>query len=364
MVDIYLCVSFGYGPDAEVWAASITTERLLQLGEAANISLASEDEEVYTIESEIIFVGETDEGNNYAVATSDEPVSEESFREALIFSEWTLLSGEDALEVSALVDSSPPVAALHDLLLVVGDYKSKDKFGYPDKIEVWHRVIEPDDVSVPLFGEKFLSHIVLSNGEVDYEDTEEREDLILEDGADLTEIFQGELEVDFDTYPEIDEEPVVYLEEPQVELTAEGTPEEGYPVLSFYTAKTGYGVANIGVWAPSIEPYTDFDLIADGWEQLGPELFNALEFRLEERIDLASKTNLVLYYDEDGNRFINQYELTHPEDVTENQFDLIPIALQDFVEDVKAMKVDLENIDSVVGEWLSSDESTEEGKRD
>jgi hypothetical protein len=364
VVDIYLCVSFGYGPDAEVWAASITAERLLQLGEAASINLTSEDEEVYTIESEIIFVGETNEGNNYAVAASEDPISDENFREALIFSEWTLLSGEDAVEVSELIDSSPPVAALHDLLLVIGDYKSKDEFGYPDKIQVWHRLIEPDDVSVPLFGEKFLSHIVLSNGEVEYDDSEEGEDLILEEGTDLTEIFQREIEVNFDDYADMIEEPVVYLEEPQVELTTEGTPEKGYPVLSFYTAKTGYGVASIGVWAPNIEPYTDFDLIADGWEQLGPELFNALEFRLEERIDLASKTNLVLYYDEDGNRFISQYALTHPEEVSENQFDLIPIALQDFVEDVKAMNVELEDIDNVVGEWLSSEESAEEGKKD
>ena len=363
MVNIYLCVSFGYGEDAEVWAASITAERLLQLGEAANINLSSDNDEIFVIESEIVFVGETDEGNHYAIAASEDPIADENFREALLFSEWTLLSGEDALEVSTLIESSPPVAALHDLLLIVGDYKSKDEFGYPDKIQVWHRVIEPSDVSLPLFGEKFLSHVVLSNGEIEDEYGEEDgENLVLEEGVELSEIFTADFEVSLEEYANAGEEPMIYIEETQVELSEEGTPENGYPVLAFYTAKTDYGMASIGVWAPNIEPYTEFDLIADGWEQLGPELFNALEFRLEERIDLASKTNLVLYYDEDGSRFVSQYALTHPEEVTEDQFDLIPLALQDFAENVKSMKSELEDIDSVVGEWLSKDSSAEEDR--
>jgi hypothetical protein len=364
-MNTYLCVVFGYGDDAEVWAANITTDRYLSLGEAAKISLSSDNGDKLDVDGEIVHVGLTDEGNNYAIAVSESAVEDDEFREALSNSEWTLLGEEESEDVFDIVDTAPPVAALHDLLLVVGDYTATDEFGYPNGITVWHRVIEPNDVSVPLFGEKFYSHVILSNAEIE----PEIEELELEEGLSLEEVFNqmDTLEnapydggIDPDSLSDGSDEdlpsPTIYIEA-EVDLDIEGNPEDGYPVIAFYTAKVDYGVASIGVWAKNIEPYTEFDMIADGWELLGPELFNPLEFRLKERIDIAMQTLLTLSVDEDENRFVHEYALTKPEDITEAQFDLIPPALQDFVVGVKEISHEIDNIDNLMSEWISEDEN-------
>lgn len=365
MFSIYLCISFGYGDEAEVWAANITSERLLQLGEAATINLATESGKEISVASEIIFVGETEDGNNYAVAVSDQAIEDEAFRDALIFSEWSLLSGEEAEDVIDLVDFSPPVAALQDLLLVVGDYTSKDEFGYPDKIQVWHRVLEPSDVSVPLFGEKFFSHVLLSNQEFS-DEPYDSDRVTLEEGVSLSDLFEGDSKLRHNgEIPEesLDEDhTVIYVEEPPVDINEEGTPEGGYPVITFFTAKKDYGMASLGIWSPNMSPYTEFDLVADGWEQLGEESFNPIDFRLEERITLAMQTNLILSYDDEGNRFISQYSLQNPEAVTAEQFDLIPIALQEFAEGVREISNELDDIDNVIGEWMLEDSEEGTGK--
>lgn len=368
-MNTYLCVVFGYGDDAEVWAANIITDRYLNLGEAAKINLSSENGEQLDVDGEVVHVGLTDEGNNYAIAVSESAVEDDEFREALSNSEWTLLGEEESEDVFEIVDTAPPVAALHDLLLVVGDYKAVDEFGYPNGITVWHRVIEPNDVSVPLFGEKFYSHVILSNSELE----PEIEEFELEEGLSLEEVFNeidkledapyDGKEASVSSLIESDEDsnnPIIYLEA-EVDLDMEGNPEDGYPVLAFYTAKVDYGVASIGVWSKSIEPYTEFDMIADGWELLGPELFNPLEFRLQERIDIAMQTLLTLSVDEEENRFVHEYALTKPEDIVEGQFDLIPPTLQDFVTGVKEISHEIDNIDSLMGEWIVEDENN---KRD
>jgi hypothetical protein len=364
-MNTYLCVVFGYGEEAEVWAANITTDRYLNLGEAAKINLSSDSGDELSIDGEIVHVGLTDEGNNYAIAVAEDAIEEEDLREALLNSEWTLLEEPESEDVLDIVDTAPPVAALHDLLLIVGDYKAVDEFGYPNGITVWHRVIEPNDVSVPLFGEKFYSHVILSNAEIESE-VEEYE---LEEGVSLEEVFQEMDSLEDAPYDGEGKEakgeglsdgetpaPIIYLEA-EVDLDIEGNPEDGYPVLAFYTAKVDYGVASIGVLTKSIEPYTEFDMIADGWELLGPELFNPLEFRLKERIDIAMQTLLSLSVDEEENRFVHEYALTKPEEIVESQFDLIPPALQDFLVGVKEISQDIDNIDALMGEWVIEDEN-------
>jgi hypothetical protein len=365
-MNTYLCVVFGYGEEAEVWAANIVTDRYLNLGEAAKINLSSDTGEELSIDGEIIHVGLTEEGNNYAIAVAEEAIEDEELREALLNSEWTLLEEPESEDVFDIVDTAPPVAALHDLLLVVGDYKSVDEFGYPNAITVWHRVIEPDDVSVPLFGERFYSHIILSNAEIE----PQIEEYELEEGLSLEEVFEEMDTLEDAPYDgedksatsdeEQSEEPLIaptFYIEAEVSLDAEGNPEDGYPVVAFYTAKVDYGVASIGVWTKNIDPYTEFDMIADGWELLGPELFNPLEFRLKERIDIAMQTLLSLSVDEEENRFIHEYALTKPEEIVESQFDLIPPALQDFVVGVKEISQDIDNIDALMGEWVIEDEN-------
>jgi hypothetical protein len=391
MLNVYLCVSFGYEPDAEVWATSVEVPRELYLGDATNIKLVSEEtENVYIIECEVAHIGETDEGNEYAYAFNNEPIENLEVKELLETSGWTLLEREDADNVIDTIDAAPPVAATHDLILAVGDYTQLDESGYPSTVQMWHRIVEPSDVSVPLFGEKFFSHIIMSNNElsdgeeIDISDMsdEEVEELIEEiraNGVTLVNKSREEEDED-DPYFNPDEiiidkvsgeplehfiefidnnhdEPMRFYIEEQLTLEEEGSPEAGYPVLVFYTAKTGYGVASIGAWLKDLSEYTELDMIADGWELLGKDSLNLEEFRLKERIDIAKQTHLIMMFDDYDNRYVHEYSLSSPETVTKEQFILIPPALQEFIEGINEMNSEIDSIDSIVSGWMEEESS-------
>jgi hypothetical protein len=363
MKNVYLCVSFGYEDNAEVWATSVKVPRELCLGDATNINLVSSygDYKEYIIECEVAHIGETDEGNDYAYAFNNEAIDDPEIKDSLASAGWSLLEREDADNVIDAIESSPPAAGIHDLLIAVGDYTKVDENGYPNEVQIWHRLIEPSDVSVPLFGEKFFSHIIMSNNElseneeIDISDMNEEEVKAFWEDIDAGKrlyVAAGEEEaeeespyfnpdeiiidrVDSDASAESDfefsistDEPMRFYIEEQLNLSEPGSPEEGYPILVFYTAKIGYGIAAIGVWLQSLAEYSELDMIADGWELLGKDSINLTDFRLVERIEIARQTHLVMMFDDYDNRYVHEYSLASPENVTEEQFDLIPPALQ------------------------------------
>lgn len=396
MMNVYLCVSFGYEPEAEVWATDVEVPRELYLGDATNIRLVSEEDgTIHIIECEVAHIGETEEGNEYAYAFNNDPIENPDIKELLAASGWTLLEREDADNVIETIDAAPPVAATHDLLLAIGDYSQVDENGYPNAVQMWHRLVEPSDVSVPLFGEKFFSHIIMSNNElredeaIDISDMSDEEvEALLEEiriaGKAALDKTQGEEEKEEDSpyfnpdeiiidkaYEETPEgfiesqesmvEPMRFYIEEQLTMEETGSPEEGYPVLVFYTSKIGYGVAAIGAWLKDLGEYTELDMIADGWELLGKESINLTDFRLKERIDIAKQTHLVMMFDDYDNRYVHEYSLLSPEQVTQEQFILLPPALQDFIEGINEMTFELDSIDSIVSAWM--EEGSSEGEK-
>jgi hypothetical protein len=167
-------------------------------------------------------------------------------------------------------------------------------------------------------------------------------------------------ESDFEFSISTDEPMRFYIEE-QLNLSEPGSPEEGYPILVFYTAKIGYGIAAIGVWLQSLAEYSELDMIADGWELLGKDSINLTDFRLVERIEIARQTHLVMMFDDYDNRYVHEYSLASPENVTEEQFDLIPPALQEFIEGINEMNSEIDSIDTIVSSWMDED-STDDAK--
>lgn len=372
MVSIQLYITFGYDEEAEVWGSAVEIERLFKLGEKTQIVLREnaeeEDEAISIIDCEVAHIDYTEDGEAMVFAYNDDPATEEMQR-LLTAANWTKLEDEDADSIIEVLDYAPPVAALHDLLLVVGDYESVDEEGYPSNLQVWHRMIEPDDPSVPIFGEKFFSHVILANGETAESSEEEYDDEAEELSEEQLEMINDllsentELELVGDT--PTGSEPIIHVDMGDIEpidLEEPGSPEEGYPVLTFYTAKVGYGEASVGVWARAIEPYSELDMIADGWELLSRDALDLQEFRIKERIGLALNTFLTMVQDEKGNRYIERYEIVDPYMVTEEQFLLIPPALQEMSQGIKELSKDFENIDAFLNDWQQESDEEEKDK--
>lgn len=378
MVTIQLYLAFGYGEEAEVWGSSVDIQRLFKLGEKTQVMLKEKTEDaenLFTIDCEVAYIDYTDEGEPYVFLFHEDLIND-TYRELLEGANWMHLDEEDEAEILDVLDYAPPVASLHDLILVVGDYTSVDKEGYPDKVQVWHRVIEPDDSSVPVFGEKFYSHVILSNGEQYDSESEEFEEYDEDSDPEPTEeqleqiaeLLENPEMLELDDYVfEPGTEPIVevVLGAETIDLDEPGNPEDGYPVLTFYTAKIGYGEANVGVWCKSIEPYTELDMIADGWQLLPKEALNLQEFRLKERVELALNTFVTMVEDERGTRYIERYEIIDTNLVTEEQFPLIPPALQEMSSGINELTKDFENIDSFLNDWLleTSEEDEDENQK-
>lgn len=366
MITVQLYLAFGYGEDAEVWGSSVDVERLFKLGEKTQIVLrdssAGDSEEIYTIDCEVSYIDYTETGEPYVFLCNDEPITE-LYKDLLEGANWSRMEEEDEEDILDVLDYAPPVAALHDLVLVVGDYTSVDEQGYPDKVQVWHRAIEPNDPIVPVFGEKFLSHVILANGDSEYEvedpePTEEQLAKIAEilDNPEILDIKEVVSPGTFEDYSNSTGELEIVIVNDDINLEEPGDPEKGYPVITFYTSKASYGEANIGVWCRSIEPYTELDMIADGWQLLPKEAMNLQDFRLKERVELALNTFLTMVEDENGSRFIERYEIIDPSLVTEEQFALIPPALQEMSLGIKELDKDFENIDAFLNDWVQESE--------
>lgn len=373
MISVQLYLAFGYGDQAEVWGSSVELERVFKLGEKTQIILRDtsdeEFERVVTIDCEVAHIDYTDSGEPYIFIYHEDFISDE-YSELLEAANWERMAEEDEDSILEVLEYAPPVAALHDLILVVGDYESVDADGYPNEVKVWHRVIEPDDPSVPVFGEKFHSHVVLSKAESDFNETpisnEEDPEPTEEQINKIHELLNTPEMLELKSKGEptgLEPEIELLLGSETIDLESAGTPEDGYPVLAFYTAKVDYGEANVGVWCRSIDPYTELDMIADGWKLLPKEALNLDDFRLKERMELALNTFVTMVEDEKGTRFIERYEIIDPSLVTEEKFPLIPPALQEMSVGIQELDRDFENISSYIDDWsLEIREDDEDSK--
>lgn len=323
MIEVTLCVAYGSVENPEVWVGSYSAdeERLPFLGMRTHVQLAppEDDEEEYfgdsTVVAEVTFADFEDE-EPVAYLYGGEELPGEELREKFEAALWMRLSTQDARYVLELVELAPPAAAIHEVLIVVGDVDVLDEAGNP-AFQAWGSTLIPGDPTIPMFGDRIRMDIFTRASDDENED--DFDDEALED---------NELEIE-----------VIDLNEP-------ASLERGFPALVVYSAKVEVGVAQLAVWVPSLGEVSGFDMIAAGWELMAPE---ELDFRLDERIKLAQRTRLDIGIDDEGDAILTDYEILDAAEVREDQYELLPPVLVEHCQTAREMS----NLDSIVAKWVN-----------
>jgi hypothetical protein len=332
VVDITLCVAFGSTADHAVWAGTYRTDELPEVGMRTELRLTDssiEKTDHDSIVAEVIYSDVDSDGDPVVYLFAGPQIPDADVTDLLVQSSWVELGEEAAFGVMTILDAAPPTAAIHDVLLVIGDPSRTDEQGNPD-VEAWHRVVAPHDPMIPMFAERLYLDPTDSMSDPDEDD----------DFDDDREFPEGDAAVD-------GEFPDSRMTNLDIDLDEPGSPDEGYPCLVFYASKSEPGEAQLGFWVTSLGELTGFDLVAAGWVRLTPEEFDAGDFRVAERVELALRTEIVTDLDEDGDPFLVDFEITDAIDVREDQYELLPHLLQ---EQAKASH-ELARVEDVIRAW-------------
>lgn len=342
-MDVTLCLVFGSRDRAVVWAGSYETEEPPLTGQSTEVHLHTQPDmgepEPDSIIAEVVHSEISEEGQAVVFLFAGEELPDERITTLLEALRWVPMSDSQAQDVMEIVEAAPPMARVHDVLLVVGDMDRVDADGNPD-VEAWNRTISADDPVIPMFGERLyvdvLDAIPLYDEEDFYSDEAEEDEDLAEDDESIDP-------EDIELLLEADESNV-------------GSAANGLPAVVFYSAKVDPGEAQVGFWVSSLGDVTGFDLVAAGWEKMTPDTFDPVEFRLAERVDLSRRTNIDTDFDDEGQIILNDYEVENAAQVTESQYELMPSALVNHCRAAKEML----GIDDIVSGW--ADEQGEASK--
>lgn len=255
--------------------------------------------------------------------------------------DWERLEPDTATKAIEVIDGAPPAAGFHNVLLFIGDPNDVDEDGKAH-FDVWNRPLIPDDPFLPIFGERLP---------IDLFDCTEYED----EGPDESdEDADGEFDEDLDEDID-DDELSIELEDLEPPVFPDpwdgGNPSDGYPALVIYTAITGLGEAGVAFWIPRLDGADGFDLTAAGWEKLDADAFDVEEFRASERINLATRTNLVTSQDEDGFWYLSEAVIDDAASVSPDQYELLPPAIADQCR----FASELGSLENIVESWREDD---------
>lgn len=333
-MDVTLCLVFGSRERAVVWAGSYETDEPPMEGQSTEIHLHTQpdmgDPEPDSIVAEVVHTEISEEGQGVVFLFAGEQLPDDHIISLLTALHWVPMSDNQAQDVMEIVEAAPPMARVHDVLLVVGDLDLVDADGNPE-VEAWNRTISADDPVIPMFGERMYVDVLdalpfLDEDEIFTEEDEESE--LAEDDLDYSEEA-------LNLVPEADENNV-------------GSAATGLPAVVFYAAKVDPGEAQVGFWVSSLGDITGFDLVAAGWEKMTPDTFNPTEFRLAERVDLSRRTHIDTDFDDEGQIILNDYEVENASLVSESQYELMPSALVNHCRAAKEML----GLDDIVSSWI------------
>lgn len=342
-MNVTLCVVFGSKHRAVVWAGTYETDNPPSPGQSTEIHLHAQrdmrDEYPESILTEVVHSEISDEGTALLFLYAGEELPDAHVTDLLEASQWIPMSEDQAQDIMDVVDSAPPMAYTHDVLLVVGSSEEKDETGSP-VLEAWNRSIAADDPLIPMFGERLFVDVLDAFVEEDIEDMDEEDDVLDESESESSEgglILSLEMEANENNV---------------------GSGQGGLPAVVVYAAKVDPGEAQVAFWVSSLGDITGFDLVAAGWEKMTPETFDSRDFRLSERVDLARRTRIYTDLDEDGEYMLADYELENAGGVLESQYELLPSAL---VEHCVAAK-EMLRLDDIVSGWVEQSGSEEDSK--
>jgi hypothetical protein len=323
-MDVTLCLVFGSLDRAIVWAGAYETDQPPMAGQSTEIHLHTQpdmqDSEPETIIAEVVHSEVSEEGETVVFLYAGEDMPDEHTISLLSALRWLPMSDNQAQDVMEIVAAAPPMARLHDVLLIVGDVNNLDSEGNPS-VEAWNRTISADDPVIPMFGERMYVDVI--------------------DAVPLDEDYE-----EVDENLDIDNEDIVFIPAANEENT--GSAENGLPAVVFYAAKVDPGEAQVGFWVSSLGDITGFDLVAAGWEKMTQDTFDPIEFRLSERVDLSRRTRIETDFDEEGQIVLNDFEVKNAAEVTESQYELLPSALANHCRTAKEML----SIDDIVSGWV------------
>ena len=211
--------------------------------------------------------------------------------DALSGSGWQQLSDETATHLARVVEETPVIAAIHEVVLAVG---KKDEAS----MRVYRRTLNPEDPVLPLLGQRLLVDVLESN-ELDEND------------------------------PGFDDDE--YLKIINAHLDGEGSPsvsDFGLPVLTVHASELQKGSARILMWTPDLGDVSESVLLDTGWSKTSPD-DRCLDpdFKLSRRINLAMRTELTLKENEYSSVSLGDWFISNPGDITDEDKELMPVLL-------------------------------------
>lgn len=339
-MDVTLCLVFGSRDNAVVWAGSYETDEPPMEGQSTEIHLHTHPDlgepEPDSIIAEVVHTEISEEGQGVVFLFAGEELPDERITSLLSALRWVPMSDSQAQDVMEIVEAAPPMARVHDVLLVAGDLDRVDSEGKPD-VEAWNRTISADDPVIPMFGERMYIDVLDA---LPYYDEEDMLDGY-EHGAD--EEHESDTEE-----PDLDADPNILDLIPEADENNVGSGATGLPAVVFYAAKVDPGEAQVGFWVSSLGDISGFDLMAAGWEKMTPDTFNPTEFRLAERVDLSRRTHIDTDFDDEGQIILNDYEVENASQVSESQYELMPSALVNHCRTAREML----ELDDIVSSWV------------
>lgn len=289
MHDLTLAVVFGEPGGAVGWVTQENVDQLPPLGMRASFRFG-EHESMGTVSGEVaweevthaqvLFAGENPDGRHLAFLYGGPEGPSEEFTVYMRAAQWTELETSAAEEVLKVCASAPPMAAVHDVLLVVGE---RGEAGF----QVWNRSAIPTDPVLPVFGQRVLLDAV--------------------DGLEEAEV------------PE---------EDGDLELGVPGSAAGGVVVVTLHSGLVEPGFGSVVFWTPALGDVDEVSMVSAEWELLNvPDAFDPDDFQLKRRCELALRTRLTVEVDEHGGEQVVDAEMVGAAEVDPEDYELLPDVL-------------------------------------
>ncbi len=317
-------ILFGVRNNKVGWVSESEINLLPNVGMVIPIRFGEEDD--HPLEGQVYRAWEDEDGDpGGMVIYAGETIPDELFQESMETSGWERLTDEALKVLSDIIDETPVLAAIHEVVLIVGDPAREDR------LLAFQRSLTPYDPALPLFSQRLRLDLAQDVDKDEYDDAEE-------EGEELTE-----------------EEWRVFQENETRGINGELADNSlidglirGIPAITIYSALVRSGLGRVAFWTSSLGNLTAEHLVENDWEELRiPQQLDPRDFRLSERVNLAKQSIVSFEITDFGTARIRDWTMESPLLVGEDQYSLLP---QMLVEHVKAAS-EFTHMDDYLAEW-------------
>lgn len=333
---VIVSVLFGLRENAVGWIIEEQLPELPPVGVPVVINIESNG--IASIEGQLYRTWESNEesgepGGMLIYGGTEIPTAE--FQNILEQVGWEKLTQDAIVVLFAAVQQTPVMAALHDVLIVVGDPEKQDE------MTAFQRILRPYDPTMLLFGQRVRLNLANEMGD-------DEESLTQEILASLPSDLQGQEEMSVEDLMKIRDEELMEVEQELKGLISTDHIVKGIPAITIFSTIIRNGTGRIVFWCPTLGNVDPTVLIANEWQQVSiPDDFDPQDFRLYERINLAKRATITFEPTEFGTFQTKEWDIEDPLSVKDEDFMLMPPVL---VENIKA-KRDIASINDYITEW-------------